>query len=100
MVTLRNDSGPVEMSRSIRRYGVNLWCDNSVDGEAPSLDCERFALDAMSVLQTVADGAPIARLYNFSGPYEVDDEMPYVVAGKQLAHFYFAFTALVRGTAS
>lgn len=100
MATVRNDSGPQEISRSIRRYGVNVWCDNSTAGEDPSKDAELMALDAMSVLQTIADGEPIARAYDFAGPYEIEDETPYVVGTKNLAHFYFTFTCLVRGTSN
>lgn len=107
MVTVRNDSGPQELSRSTRRYGVNVWADNGLPASGtqaePSVRAEALALDAMSVLQTIADGAPIASVENFSGPYEIDDDVPYTVAitggVKNLAHYYFTFTCTVRAVA-
>ena len=91
MVTVRNDSGPQEGVTSRRRYGVNVWADTSVDAE-------NMALDAMSVLQTLPTGTPIVATDSFSGPFEVDDDPPYVVASKNLTHYYFAFRASVKGS--
>ena len=90
MIIVRNDSGPVEGVQSRRRYGFNGWADSSVDAE-------NLLLDAMAVLQVAADGNPITFTDAFSGPYEIDDETPYVVGGKRLYHFYFTCRISVRG---
>lgn len=86
MVTVRNDGGPSVDVRSRRRYGVNVFADSSVDAE-------RLANYGMFLLRRV----PGIATSEFSGPYEIDDDPPYSVGGKNLTHFYFTFTALVRG---
>lgn len=90
MITIRNDSGPVEGVQSRRRYGINGWADSS-------LDAENLLLDAMAILQVCADGNPITLTDQFSGPYEIDEETPYVVGGKPLYHFYATCRISVRG---
>jgi hypothetical protein len=88
LVTIRNDSGPAEDVRSLRRYGINVWADDS-------LEAEKIALDAMKACR--ARMGPVVHADEFTGPYEVSDDPAYTVAGKTLTHFYFAFRATVRG---
>lgn len=93
MVTVRNDSGPQDGVQSRRRYGVNVWADSPVEAE-------NIALDAMAGLRILPDGAPITRTSNFTGPFEIDDEVPMSVGGKTLTHFYFTLQVSVRGSAA
>lgn len=90
MVTVRNDSGPQDR-QSLRRYGINVWADDS-------LEAEQIALDAMAGLRSLAGTGAIAAADQFSGPFEIDDDPPFTVSGESLTHFYFTFRATVRGT--
>ncbi len=92
MVTVRNDSGPQDLLRSQRRYGINVWADVSVDAE-------KIALDAMAGLRTLR-GDGIVLTDSFNGPFEIEDEPPLVVGGKPLYHFYFTCRVAVRGSHS
>lgn len=92
VVTLRNDSGPQEGVQSFRRYGVNVWADNS-------LDAEKIALDAMRLCRLLPRNIESITLADsFSGPYEIEDDPAYTVADKNLFHFYFAFRVGVKGS--
>lgn len=91
MITVRNDSGPVEGSISRRRYGINVWADTSADAE-------NLALNSMTALRLIPGTSGIVATDQFSGPYEIEDEPAFSVAGKILTHFYFTFRVSVRGT--
>lgn len=89
MVTVRDDSGPQENSVSRRRQGVNVWADSLVDAQ-------NLALDAMAVCRLLPGGV-IAATTTFSGPYEIEDDPQLTVGNKNLFHYYFVFTAHVKG---
>jgi hypothetical protein len=91
MVTVRNDSGPEDATQSRRRYGFNVWADDSVDAE-------KLALLAMAVLRKLPDGQPITAVDSLSGPFEIEDDPQQVVGGKNLTHFYFTARVSVRGS--
>ena len=91
MVTVRNDSGPEEASQSRRRYGFNVWADDSVDAES-------LALLAMAVLRKIPNGNPVTAVDQLSGPYEVDDDPQMTVGNKNLTHFYFTARVSVRAS--
>ena len=91
MVTVRNDSGPEESTQSRRRYGFNVWADDSVDAE-------KLALLAMAVLRRIPNGQPITAVDQLSGPFEVDDDPQMTVNNKNLTHFYFTARVSVRGS--
>ena len=91
VITVRNDGGPQEFSRSLRRYGINVWADDSVDAE-------NLALKAMQVLQGLPDGSPFLSVGSFSGPFEVNDDPAYTLGSKSLTHFYFTFQGTVKGS--
>lgn len=88
MVTFRDDSGPRDGVRALRRYGVNVWAESSVSAE-------KLANLAMSILAESAD-ADVPALTQFSGPSEVPDEKPLIVSGASLSQFFFTFRATVR----
>ena len=89
LITVRNDSGPALDVRSLRRYGVNVWADNS-------LDAENLALDAMQACR--ARMGPVVFTEEFSGPYEIEDDPAFTFQGNPLFHYYYAFRAVVRGS--
>jgi hypothetical protein len=89
--TVRNDSGPQELSRASRRYGINVWADSSVDAE-------NLALDAMEGLTALADGSPLLSVGSFTGPFEVNDDPAYTFGSTSMTHFYFAFQGTVKGS--
>lgn len=97
MVTLRDDSGPLTGRVQAKAQGVNVWADSVVD----AMD---LALDAMAICQATLPGSRvddgpvvIAATREFSGPFEVEDDVPYIVnvddEPKSLTHMYFTFTA-------
>ena len=91
VVTLRNDGGPTVGVRGVRRHGVNLWADDPVD-------CECMALDAQRGLRVRLPGlGSITATGAYTLPIEIEDEPAYTVGTTDLAHFYFAFDATVRG---
>lgn len=85
MVTARNDSGPQDGVMARNRYGFNVWADSRVDAEA-------MALDAMAGMRRV-EGASTDQ---FTGPFEIPDDVPFVVGGKSLSHYYWACRVSVR----
>lgn len=90
MVTVRNDSGPTESTQSRRRYGFNVWADDSADAE-------KLALLAMAIVSKLPDGRPITVVDSVSGPFEIDDDPQMTVGNKNLSHFYFTARISVRG---
>jgi hypothetical protein len=98
MVTVRDDSGLAVGRTQPRRQGVNVWADTSVDAL-------NLALDAMHICETVLpDGYIIAAADRFTGPYEIQDDVPYVVqvsgVSTSLIHYYFTFVATVKAAAA
>jgi hypothetical protein len=97
MVTVRDDSGLAVGRTQARRQGVNVWADTAVDAL-------NLALDAMHICQAdLPDGDIISAADRFTGPYEIEDDVPYVVqvsgVSKSLSHFYFTFIATVKAAA-
>ena len=89
MVTVRNDSGPQTGVLARNRYGINHWAETRALAE-------QMALDAMAGMRRV----PGMVVDEFSGPYEIPDEVPYVVAGATLSHYYWTCRVSARGTNS
>jgi hypothetical protein len=88
LVTVRNDAGPATDVRLFRRYGINVWADDSTDAE-------NIALEAMKACR--AHMGAIVATDQFTGPLEIEDEPDYTFEGEPLIHFYFTFRATVRG---
>jgi hypothetical protein len=93
MVTVRDDSGPDNGPMTRRRYGVNVWAEDSVT-------TEKLALYLMAVARIVPDGKPITSTDSFSGPFEViDTETDLLTVDDQtLTHFFFTFRLTARGS--
>jgi hypothetical protein len=90
MVTVRDDSGPDDQTQTRRRHGVNVWAEDAVTAEALALLC-------MAILRSCADGKPVTHTDEFSGPYEVTEDPPYMVGDDELAHYFFTFRMSARG---
>jgi hypothetical protein len=100
MVTVRNDGGLIVGRVAGSGQGINVWADDE-------LDALNLALDCMTICQRDLPGARvdesgpviIAATREFSGPFEVNDDVPYIVDDKTLTHYYFAFTADTKAVA-
>ncbi|TFD58015.1 hypothetical protein E3T43_07130 [Cryobacterium sp. Hh7] len=90
MVTIMDNSGPDDGVQTRRRQGVNVW--------AARADAELLALLCMAVYRSCADGKPITRTAQFSGPALVLDDPKYVVDGIELTHLFFTFQVSARGS--
>lgn len=96
MVTVRNDGGP-SVRQSLRRYGINVWADDSLDAEKIAAECSLLA-------RKLPGTSPFVATDNFVDPIEileagdaVGDDARFTVGGKTLTHFYFPFRATLRG---
>lgn len=92
MVTVRDDGGNTSGRVQSRRQGVNVWADSAVDAATIAFECIHVAELSLPT------GQIIAATSGFVGPYEVDDDVPYVVGGKSLAHYFFSFVADVKAS--
>lgn len=93
MVTVRDDSGLAVGRVQARRQGINVWAESDVAAQ-------NLALDAVHICQSdLPTGPVIAATSQFAGPFKIDDEVPYVVGGDNLAHYYFTFVADVKAAA-
>jgi hypothetical protein len=98
MVTVRDDSGLAVGRTQPRRQGINVWADSSVDAL-------NLALDAMEICQAdLPIGDVIAAVDGFTGPFEIDEDVPYTVivssVTKSLTNYYFTFIATVKAAAA
>lgn len=91
MVTFRNDSGPQDLTRSLRRYGINGWSDDS-------LDAEKMLIEVMAGLRLLPGVGAIKFTDSFTGPFEIDDDPPITVGNQNLTHFYCALRVGVKGS--
>lgn len=92
MVTVRDDGGGTVGRIQSRRQGVNVWADSPTDAEKIAFECIHIAE------LTIPDGSVIAATSSFVGPYQVDDDVAYVVGGKSLTHYFFSFVADVKAS--
>jgi len=93
MVTVRDDGGPQNGPVQRHGFGFNVWAENGVAAE-------RLARMCMGILPTLADGAPVVRVSDLTGPFEVVDESSdkLTVDGDTLHHYYFACQVTSRGS--
>lgn len=93
MVTVRDDGGPQDGALQSHGYGFNVYAESSVVAEQLARMC-------MAILPTIADGSPVVRVGNLSGPFEIlDDATDLLAVGDTtLAHYYFSGSVTSRGT--
>lgn len=92
MVTVRDDGGTAAGRIQPRRQGVNVWADDPVEAE-------KIALEVIHIAEKVLpDGVVIAATSGFVGPLVVDDDVPYIVGGKTLTHYFVSFVADVKAS--
>lgn len=86
MVVVRRDGGPrLDAVRESARLGINVWAGN--DQEAANL-----ARLVRALFNAAADGSPVCRVDELSGPSSVADE-----SGQ--SRRFFTIELVVRGTA-
>jgi hypothetical protein len=83
-VWVRRDGGPVlDQVREVARLGVNVFA-------AKELDVQSLASTVAALLRAGADGAPVVRVRQVSGPSPIADSQP---------RRYMTFELTVRGSA-
>lgn len=93
MVTVRSDGGPQVGVVQRHRYGFNVWAESPVNAE-------KLARMCMGLLPALADGSPVVRVTDLSGPFEIIDDASdlLIVGGKTLTHYYFSAQVWSRGS--
>lgn len=99
MVTVRDDSGTATGRTQPRRQGINVWADDPVNALDMALDVIHFAEELLPGAK-LAGVTIISATSGFVGPQEVSDEVPYIVDGKNLTHYYVAFVATTKALAA
>lgn len=95
MVTIRNDGGPAGR-QSLRRYGVNVWADDSLDAEQIAGECSLIARRLPGTSPFVATSGFVDPVEIVDGGEAVGDDAAFAVGGVTLTHFYFPFRATLR----
>ena len=90
LVTIADVGGPQSVGTRLADMLGNVWADNMVD----AWNLVSAAMTAARTLPGIGDIKAVSELV---GPREVEDEPAYTFDGKLLHHFYFTFTALVKG---
>lgn len=91
LVTVRDDGGTDDGLKVLTRFGVNVWADSSTDAE-------NIARDAMAALRTLPGTGPFKATSGFTGPVEIDDDPAYTFGNASMTHYFFSFSAVVKGT--
>lgn len=99
MVTVSNGGGPLRGRVSGSAQGVNVWADTELDALSMAMDCMAICQRDLPGARVNTGPVVIAAVRDFSTPAEVDDDVPYIVGGKTLTHYFFGFTADVKATA-
>jgi hypothetical protein len=95
LVTLRSDGGSAGQTLATVQGGVNVWAA-AADGQAAATVAENLALDVVDEIR----GLPAAGVFksvSVSLPFEVEDDPAFTYQGGELAHFYFAFSGVLKG---
>ena len=99
MVILRDDSGTAVGRTQPKRQGVNIWADDPIDALNMALDVLHIAEKDLPGVK-LSGVTIISATSGFFGPEEITDEPQYVVASKNLTHYYVAFTATAKALAA
>ena len=85
MVVVRRDGGPrLDTVREAARLSVNVWAPTD-------LECANLARLVRALLWQAADGDPVCRVSDLSGPSSVADE-------SEVPRRFFSVELIVRGT--
>lgn len=90
LVTVADLAGPQSSGTRLADVVVNVWADSMVDAWS-------IASEAMTAARSLPGVGDIKAVSGLVGPREVEDEPELTYQGAPLAHFFFTFTALVKG---
>jgi hypothetical protein len=92
MVIVRDDGGPQVGFVQQHGFGFNAYAEDADTAE-------KIARMCMALLPTLANGSPIVRVGNLSGPFRIRDESTekVIVGDVTLAQFYFTAQVWSRG---
>lgn len=89
-LSIRDDGGTQAGTTMVNRYGVNVWADSAVDAE-------NIARDAMAALRGLPGTGQFKATRTFFGPVEIEDDPAFTFGTAAMAHYYFSFSAVVKG---
>lgn len=90
LVTLADVGGPQSVGTRLADFLGNVWADDMVDAW-------NLTSEAMTAARTLPGVGQIKSVTEIVGPREVEDSPAFTFEGALLHHFYFTFTALVKG---
>lgn len=95
LVTIRSDGGSAGQTLASVQGGVNVWAAASGTSSAATV-AENLALDVVADIRALP-AAGVLKSVDVSLPFEVEDDPAFTYAGGELAHFYFAFSGVLKG---
>lgn len=90
LVTVADAGGRQSVGTRLATMIGNVWADDMVD----AWNLASATITASRTLPGVGDIRAVSEIV---GPIEVEDAPTFTFEGAPLAHFYFTFTALVKG---
>lgn len=90
LVTISDVGGPQSVGTRLADFLGNVWADDMVDAW-------NLTSEAMTAARSLPGVGQIKSVSDLVGPREVDDSPAFTFEGNVLYHFYFTFTALVKG---
>lgn len=95
LVTLRSDGGPTGQTLATVQGGVNIWA--AADGaQGAASVAENLAADVANDFRSLPSTG-LFKAVTVSLPFEVEDDPAFTFQGGELAHYYFAFTGVLKG---
>jgi hypothetical protein len=95
LVTIRSDGGSAGQTLATVQGGVNVWAAAS-GGQGAASVAENLAADVAKDLRTLTE-VGVFKSVTVSLPFEVEDDPAFTYQGGELAHFYFAFSGVLKG---
>ena len=90
LVTVADTGGPQSVGTRLADLIGNVWADNMTDAW-------NLTSDTITAARTLPGVGDIKAVSGIVGPREVEDAPALTFDGNLLYHFYFTFTALVKG---
>jgi hypothetical protein len=90
LVTIADVGGPQSVGTRLADFLGNVWADDMVDAW-------NLTSEAMTAARSLPGVGQIKSVSELVGPREVEDAPAFTFGGNVLYHFYFTFTALVKG---
>ena len=101
-LSIRDDGGTQAGLHMVNRYGVNVWAGATTAADAGNniawVDAENLAREAMGLCRSLPGVGAFKSTGTYFGPIEVEDDPAFTFSGYPMAHYYFSFAAVVKGT--